>query len=229
MEHRTITTLCLTPGEEDRGWALLPEGHPARPRQGKLLHALRWVHACECLIKLWHVHTQISRLAVEHMRLHKSRNFLRRLGRCDQPCSSAGTWLQESNWPERRMVSSHCLLLIRRKHETWRFWHLSSSILWKAPRLWITLPEDRRHHRASLKSRLKKKLTFITRASLISFDFVPTFEHVFALIPSIFIKLSFVPARLSSCFYIFGSIFEFKSFLGKCYRCEWKHLQSPSY
>lgn len=91
MERRTITTLCLTPGEEDRGRALLPEGHPARPRQGKLLHALRWAHACECFMKLWHIHAQISRLAIKHMRLHKSRNFLRRLRRCDQPRSCAGT------------------------------------------------------------------------------------------------------------------------------------------
>lgn len=82
-------------------------------------------------------------------------SFGRLLG-CDQSRSSAGTWRQESNWPDRRMVSSHCPLLIRRKHETWRFRRLSSSVLWKAPWLWITLPEDGRHHRASLKSRLKK-------------------------------------------------------------------------
>lgn len=99
--------------------------------------------------------------------------------------------------------------LIWRKNETWRSWRLSSYIFWKAPRLWITPPEDRRHHQASLKSRLKK-LTFITRTSLILCDSVPTFERVFALIPSIFKKDVFVAAPLVVC--LFCLIFKFKLF-----------------
>lgn len=46
----------------------------------------------------------------------KARTSFGRLLGCDRSRSSAGTWWQESNWPERRMVSSHCPLLIRRKH-----------------------------------------------------------------------------------------------------------------
>lgn len=89
-----------------------------------------------------------------------------------------------------------------------RSWRLPSYIFWKAPRLWITPPEDRRHHQASLKSRLKK-LTFITRTSLILCDSVPTFERVFALIPSIFKKDVFVAAPLVVC--LFCLIFKFKA------------------
>lgn len=157
MEQRTITTLCLTPGEEDRGRALLPEGHPARPRQGKLLHALRWVHArivCDTSTLrslVWHPNTCVcTKAGTSFAAFVTVISFARLPARgCRKVTDQRGGWFP--------LIVLH---LIGGKHETWWFWHLSFPILWKAPRLWITLPEDRRHHQASLKSRLKKKTHF---------------------------------------------------------------------